>query len=232
MASNDASNDVLIAFVLDRSGSMFGLTDATIEGFNQFLEEQRRQPGGARMSLTLFNTEFEVRYAAVPLADVPSMGRAGPNLYQPGGRTALLDALGTTIKSTEQWIASHPEFTGRVLIATWTDGFENASREWHINQPMVPSDDRDLCGLIDYKQREGWEFMFLGTGGSNWLEQTFGSVVAADRFVAFAGTAAGQTASYGALSNATTVYRNAVRTGEQTVKWAVDRNDLTKDLTK
>ena len=44
-----------IVCILDRSGSMEHLTDATIKGFNEFIEKQRELPGKAQVSLVLFN---------------------------------------------------------------------------------------------------------------------------------------------------------------------------------
>lgn len=49
---------ILINFVLDKSGSMDIIRAATISGFNEFLGDQQREGGEARMTLTLFDTEF------------------------------------------------------------------------------------------------------------------------------------------------------------------------------
>jgi hypothetical protein len=209
-------DQTLISFVMDKSGSMMPLASSTIEGFNRFLEEQRGIPGG-RMSLTLFDTDFEVRYVARPLDRVPLLAAGGENPYRPGGMTALLDAVGTTIKGTEEWLRTHPGFSGRVLVAVWTDGQENSSREWHINIPMTDGDDRDLNGLIAWKQREGWEFVFLGAGGTDWLEETFGSVVERDRFFGYDHTPAASRATYDRLSAGTSRSR---KTGQ---RWTIDR---------
>lgn len=190
------NTDVLINFILDKSASMGVVTDGTIQGFNAFMEEQRKLPG-ARLSLTLFDTNFEVRHVAVPLDGVPALNRS---TYIPSGNTALLDAVGTTIKGTEQWLIAHPGFSGKVVVAVLTDGEENSSHQWHVNHPPIPGDDKDLGGLIEWKQKEGWEFVFLGSGGSAWLEQTFGHVVAADRFYGYRHDAMATADTYSGVS--------------------------------
>ena len=60
-----APTDILINFVLDKSGSMGSLQGPTIEGVNAFIAGQRQGQGRALMSLTLFDTSFDVRFVRV-----------------------------------------------------------------------------------------------------------------------------------------------------------------------
>ena len=46
---------VHIVAILDRSGSMTSLVDASIEGFNSFLTQQQELPGEAKLSVVLFD---------------------------------------------------------------------------------------------------------------------------------------------------------------------------------
>lgn len=206
---------VLVNFVLDKSGSMHTLQRATIEGYNSFLYDQKSQPGICKMSLTQFDTSLQVDFVGVDIAQVPLLDTMG---YMCNGGTALLDAVGTTIKGAEKWIENHKydhavRFRGpapdwKVLTVIFTDGEENSSREWHLKQPMVPGDAYDVGGLIQWKQKEGWEFIFMGTGGSDWLERTFGAYVAHDHFVGYAATADSHTHSYASLSNTSSALRS------------------------
>jgi hypothetical protein len=194
----------LINVVLDKSGSMGHLQRATIEGFNQFLWDQQRQDGECRLSLTQFDTSMKVDYVATDIHAVQPLGTWS---YQPNGGTALLDAVGITIKGAEQWLLKHPG-NWKSLVVIFTDGEENSSHEWHLNQPMIPGDQFDIGGLIQWKQNEGWEFLFMGTGGSAWLERTFGSFVAHDHFVGYAATADAHAHSYAGLSTTTSTLRS------------------------
>lgn len=196
--------DVFIAMVVDKSGSMFGLRQATVDGYNTFLAEQRELQGSARMSLTLFDTYVEKKFSNKEIHNVKPWGYSD---YSPSGNTALLDAVGRTIKETESAVAKG-NFKGKVIVAIWTDGQENSSTEWHINQPPKNGDDRDLLGLLRWKQSEGWEFMFLGAGGSEWLERTFGSVVRPENFYGYVATAGGQSAAYAGMTQTISTVRN------------------------
>lgn len=195
--------DVIIGAVIDQSGSMMDVVPGTVAGFNHFVNEQKELAvgGEAFLSLTLFSSGFDVRYVAEPIENIPEMTASfGPNPYSPNGSTALLDAVAATIKGIELWVHKR-DFKGRVQIMILTDGQENASREWHIRQPRVEGDDRDLLGLIEWKQKEGWEFVFLGAGGTEWLERTFGSVIVdTDHVFAYANDNASNTAAYAAAS--------------------------------
>ena len=48
-----------IVIVLDRSGSMEVVREATIESFNQFLIEQKAHPSEASVFFVQFNTEYK-----------------------------------------------------------------------------------------------------------------------------------------------------------------------------
>lgn len=198
------NQDVLICFILDKSGSMITVTDATCEGFNQFKADQKAQEGEATMTLTLFDTSFDTRFVGTSLAVVPDLGLIN-NSYRPSGGTALFDAVGESIKKTEVWIEQN-KWTGRVMVVTLTDGQENSSRSWHVRNPRVDNDNFDVAGLIDWKKKEGWDFIFLGAGGTDWLEHTF-QTLPHENFFAYAGDARSTLRSYGTMTAAMTQSR-------------------------
>ena len=79
-----------LVFILDRSGSMQGLEEDTIGGFNSMLEKQKRETGEAFVSTILFDDWAEVLHDRIPIREVsPITGRD----YWVRGCTALLDAL-------------------------------------------------------------------------------------------------------------------------------------------
>ena len=140
-----------IAIILDRSGSMQAIAGDAMGGFNAFLEAQRREEGEARLSLVLFDDQYEVPVKSQPLAGVPALTAA---TYQPRGSTALLDAIGRTIKKmTTSFAARAVEARpAKVIVAILTDGEENASSKY--TQAHVSD-------LIAEKRAQGWEFVFL-----------------------------------------------------------------------
>jgi hypothetical protein len=141
-----------IAYILDRSGSMQPMQEPAVAAFNDFIKAQLDVPGDARLTLVQFDDAYEIPVAAKPIQDVPQLAAA---TYTPRGSTALLDAIGRTIKETDRRISALPEGEkpGKVILAIFTDGEENASQEYtakHIS---------DLIRL--YRDQKGWEFLFL-----------------------------------------------------------------------
>lgn len=141
-----------IAYILDRSGSMGSMQEAAITGFNAFLQSQLDEPGDANLTLMLFDNEFLMPNDRSPLQHVRPLD-AGT--YVPRGSTALLDAIGRTIDGLGQKLAQEPEDQrpAKVIVAIYTDGYENASTEYTI---------QDIHQRITHQRSKyGWEFMFL-----------------------------------------------------------------------
>ena len=140
---------ILINFVLDKSGSMGAIRDATISGFNEFKNTQAAEEGTAFFTLTLFDTRFDTVCKAVPMHEVPDLDYGS---YAPGGMTALYDAIGYTMRITDDFVvANKPD---QVLFVIMTDGYENASREFTRERIFEMTQDRQR--LAEY------EFIYLG----------------------------------------------------------------------
>jgi hypothetical protein len=212
------NSDVLMGFVVDRSASMMPMITSTVEGFNKLADEQRNQPGVALLSLTLFGDDIDVRYVAKPLHQVPAMtAHTGPNPYVIKGSTALYDAVGATVKGIEKWQSKHPDFDGQVKIIVFTDGEENSSTTWHLRQPTPDNDPWDLGGLLRWKQSEGWEFVFLGAGGSKWLERKFQPFVPQEAIYGYDHSDSANKAAYAGVSNSVTWSRATGQTVSSTM---------------
>lgn len=141
-----------IAYILDRSGSMQSMQEPAVAAFNHFIKTQLDVPGDARLTLVLFDDAYEVPVSAMPIQEVPQLTAA---TFVPRGNTALLDAIGRTIKETSQRIAALPaeQRPGKVIVTIFTDGMENASQEYTAKHIA------DLIRL--YRDEKGWEFLFL-----------------------------------------------------------------------
>ena len=141
-----------LVFVLDRSGSMSGLEADTIGGFNSMLKQQQAQPGQARITTLLFDNAQQLIHDRLDLAAVSPLT---PETYFVRGSTALLDAMGQSIRKVDAVMAatapSHrPD---QVLFVIITDGMENASRRFTREQ---------VAKLVKSRRAMGWEFIFLG----------------------------------------------------------------------
>lgn len=147
------NNSTYIAIVLDRSGSMTDIAHQTICGFNAFLEEQKSVKGTAKITLVQFDHEYQPVYEAVEILKAPKLNH---ETYVPRGMTALLDAIGKTIKKTRKKIEMLPENERpkKVIFVVITDGYENHSR--HFSR-------REIFEIINKMEtKHGWDFIFLG----------------------------------------------------------------------
>ncbi len=148
-AKDAEPRSILINFVLDKSGSMDAIQEATISGFNEFKNSQAAEDGEAYFTLTLFDTTFTTVCEAVPVREVSDLDRAR---YAPDGMTALFDAIGHTMRITDDFVAAHKP--DQVLFVIMTDGMENASREF--------SGERIFQMIEDRQKLAEYEFIYLG----------------------------------------------------------------------
>ena len=142
-----------IVFILDRSGSMAGLEEDTIGGFNAMIEKQKQEAGEALVSTVLFDNEQEVIHDRVDIQKIEPMTR---NEYYVRGCTALLDAVGGAIHhiGNVHKYAREEDRPEKTLFVITTDGMENASRKYSYER---------LKEMIQRQQEKyGWEFLFLG----------------------------------------------------------------------
>lgn len=141
-----------LVFILDRSGSMSGLEEDTIGGFNSVIEKQKRQSGKCLVTTVLFDSRVQTLHDRVELQQLRPMTRED---YCVGGCTALLDALGGTIRHIENIhrYARPEDVPARTSFVIMTDGLENASRVFGSEE---------VKRMIRHeKEKYGWEFLFL-----------------------------------------------------------------------
>ena len=142
-----------IVFILDRSGSMAGLEQDTIGGFNAMIAKQRREAGAAFVSTVLFDNHSQVIHDRVRLDRVPLLTEKD---YYVRGCTALLDAVGDAVRhiGNVHKYARQEDVPEKTIFVITTDGMENASRAYTYEQ---------VKRMIQEKQeKQGWEFLFLG----------------------------------------------------------------------
>lgn len=142
-----------IVFILDRSGSMSGLEEDTIGGFNSLIEKQKKENGKAYISTVLFDSRSEVLHDRVSLDKINPMTREE---YFVRGSTAMLDAIGDAIHhiGNVHKYSREEDRPDKTLFIITTDGMENASRRYTAEK---------VKNMIErQKKNYGWEFLFLG----------------------------------------------------------------------
>ncbi len=186
-----------LVFILDRSGSMSGLEDDTIGGFNAMIDKQKREAGQAYVSTVLFDNESAVIHDRADLARVEPLTRAQ---YCVRGCTALLDAIGGAIHhiGNVHKYAREEDIPEHTLFVITTDGMENASRRYTL--------DRVREMISRQKEKHGWEFLFLGANID--AVSTAGSFgIAADRAVSYHSDSIGTRLNYEVVSRAVSSIR-------------------------
>ena len=146
-----------VSFVLDETGSMMGVKEQTISGFNEYVDTLKNEANSddVRFTLTKFNSDkVEIVCDGIKLSKVKHLNNSS---YSPASLTPLYDAIGRTIHSLEKHLKEKKKAKGLVVIQT--DGHENHSREF---------DRAGIFKLIDEKTKQGWPFAFLGADQDAW----------------------------------------------------------------
>lgn len=142
-----------IVFILDKSGSMSGLEEDTIGGYNSMLNRQQKEEGEAILTTVLFDHNYEIIHDRTNINEIKPLTEKE---YYVGGTTALLDAVGRSInKIVRATKNTKKEYQAdKVMFVIITDGMENASKEFRYEQ---------IKAMIEkQKERYNWEFIFLG----------------------------------------------------------------------
>lgn len=190
-------NFTSVNVIIDRSGSMEGLTHDTIGGFNTFVSDQKNVPGDVSFTLCLFNTDYNVVHDSVPLASVPNLTA---ETYRANGYTALYDALGATIHNVGVKLAALPEEErpSKVIFLVITDGEDNRSKEYTLEQ---------VRSMVTHqREKYSWEFVFMGAN-IDAIKAGTSLGVAAVNSVSYSASSIGTRRLYGAVSQSLGSYR-------------------------
>ena len=179
-----------MVFILDKSGSMAGLEEDTIGGFNSMIERQRNEPGEAYVSTVLFSNESSVLHDR---ADIRKVGPMTRQQYFVGGGTALIDAIGQAIRhiGNVHKYAREEDRPEHTIFVITTDGMENASYRY--------SSDEVKRMVERQKEKYGWQFLFLGAN-IDAVETAKHFGIGADRAVRFHNDRRGVALNYEAVS--------------------------------
>lgn len=142
-----------LVFILDKSGSMGGLEKDTIGGYNSMLGKQKALDGECVITTVLFDNYYELLHDRI---DIRAVKPITEEEYFVGGSTALLDAIGKTVRKigTAQKNTAEEYRAEKVMFVIITDGEENASRQYSAGKVKEM--------IKRQKEKFGWEFIFLG----------------------------------------------------------------------
>lgn len=206
-----------IVLILDRSSSMAGVINATVEGVNGFIAEQAKLPGEAKFTHIQFssaaglwtlggskagfesNDGYMVVESGVPLAKAQRL--VAYENYSCHGGTALLDAIGRTIETVGERLRNTPEAerAEKVVFVIQTDGEENSSHKFNLEH---------IRSMIEHQtSKYNWQFLFLSSGLDGARFATSISIAPASTilYAQNEGTARG---IYGAASKSLRSYRS------------------------
>ncbi len=144
--------------IVDESGSMCFLAQATVAGINETInaikKAQEKHADTQRHFLTLvtFDSGNREEWVRAIIKDQPINTVDKFTAYSPCGGTPLYDAIGTTLSTMHRNIMTDANATAVVTIIS--DGMENTSHEWTASQ---------VVKLIDQLTDEGWTFSYMGS---------------------------------------------------------------------
>lgn len=148
-----------IVFIVDESGSMYDVWKPTIDGFNEYIQDLKKDSDDlvakTYVSLIKFAFTANVVYAGKPLTQVEELNTT---TYAPSGGTALNDAIAYAVKDLDSAVGPDD----KALVVIQTDGFENSSRETTTEQV------KDL--IRAYEAKGNWSFAFLGADIDAWAQ--------------------------------------------------------------
>ena len=183
MKNKTRDNEMDVVFLLDRSGSMGGIEKDTIGGYNSYIDSQRGK--NVKVTTILFDDKYEVLHNRV---DVDNIKKLTNKEYYVRGCTALLDAIGKTIREIED---KNPN---KVIFIITTDGYENASTKYNKSQ---------IKELISV--HKDWKFMYIGADIDSYSEGR--SLGIKDEFIAnYKKTDRGISKLYNALTTASKLF--------------------------
>jgi uncharacterized protein YegL len=152
------TNLVRVVVLLDRSGSMEKLVEATVSGVNEFVKSLKSESGDVNLKVVRFDS---IGYETVwdePLEKVPVMTA---EMFVPRGGTPLLDSMARTITELGQELSkiAEDQRPGKVIVMTMTDGLENASDEFNL---YTGGQERLAAMIKEQTEKYNWTFLYMG----------------------------------------------------------------------
>jgi uncharacterized protein YegL len=217
-----------VAIILDKSGSMDTIKNEAINHFNeqlQVLQEESSAPNkvakkmlqnedsNAVETYVSFITFNQNVTTLIENDDVNNISEIDSSTYEPGGTTALYDAIGQTIEKFQSYDdINDPNVS--VLFTIITDGQENASERF-----AGDSGRKKVKSQIDELQETGkWTFTFMGANQDVMETAVDGLGIRAGNTMSFDHSSEGMTVASSTHTMSTRAYFSAVRDGNLSVE--------------
>lgn len=171
---------------------MMSIRDDAEGGVNSLIEDQAKEPGQCTLMVTQFDDTHDRVFGPDDIAKFQKFH------LNPRGSTAMLDAIGQAIFSTDSYVdnmavADRP---GKVVFVVSTDGQENASTKYTYEM---------IRGMItERKEKYDWEFIFLA---ANQDAAMSGEKMGVSHNTTYAGTGASTNSVYSSTSSAIRSFR-------------------------
>lgn len=141
-----------IGILLDRSGSMSGSEERTVEAINGFISQMQADKLGAVAHFTMITFDSQ-GIDPVRRGIMSEVQPLRSEEFVPRAATPLYDAVGDTIAKIDG--------KGKRILVILTDGLENCSKKFSHEQ---------ICALIEAKRTTGWVLIYLGANIDAWKQ--------------------------------------------------------------
>lgn len=141
--------------ILDESGSMESIKSQVISGFNetvQTIKGSKKLFPEQEQFITVVSFNGLGNKLLHYNDEVKNLKQLNDHLYNPDAMTPLFDAIGFAINKMKKVLKHQKD--SNVLVTIFTDGEENASREYTGNQVKT---------MIEKLKNENWTFTYIGT---------------------------------------------------------------------
>ncbi len=142
--------------IVDESGSMSSIQQPTVDGFNMLLSNIKSSAKEFedqihKVSFVSFNSVNGVRFIT-DLSPAKEVKKVKYKEYNPDGGTPLYDVIGASVNRLRKQISE--DQNAKVLVSIFTDGYENASKEFSVYY---------IQSMVRLLELEGWTFSYIGT---------------------------------------------------------------------
>ena len=167
--------------ILDKSGSMGSIKEATIAGYNETVQTIKKAQQDYEDSqehlfsfMAFCGCEKNLIYDKTPIDMVQILTAT---TYRPCCNTPLYDAMGFCITKLRADLKNKKDY--KVLVTVITDGYENASKEYNANS---------IGKLVEELKGEGWTFTYIG---ANQDVEKVAAEISINNFISYTANAQG-----------------------------------------